>query len=506
MPSLLPFILILLVVLFLVQRWKHPRMKKNYPPGPPKLPLLGSLPFLGMDNINETYFKLAAKYGKTFSIQIGPEDIIISSDFSLIHKLFKDKRMIGRPSLGKLDVVRFGDYKKSIKQKGLIFSEGNEWSEQRKFSLHVLRDFGFGKSSMTEMIYEEVTKFKNDLRKDLGKPICLRLLFNISVVNALWRILTGKSFALDDPQLNKIVKQLDELMKMESLSIAFFLFPPWFVDLLPEGPFGIPDVKGVFDDMKSLISPYITEHKEKHDSNSLNDFMDVYIEKINNTTDPSSSFFGNNGEKNMVCSMIDLFFAGSETTSSTLLWTFFLMCHYPDVQTKLRKEMENVVGSRTVELEDRHNLPYVEAVICEIHRYVSLAAIGVVHRATEDIEVDGIFIPAGTQFFAHIFGVQHDPEYWKNPDEFNPERFLDQDGKYRTDQRMMAFSVGKRFCLGQSLAQNELFMFMTLFIQDFSFSFPPGYTPPPINKYGDVIMSPASLNQCPEYQLVMQAV
>jgi len=451
------------------------------------------------------YCKMTQKYGKTFSVQLGQENIIVSSDLNLINKVMKDKRMTGRPSFGKLDVVRYGNHKKSIQMKGILFSSGDDWSEQRRFSLQNLRDFGFGKSSMTEMIHEEVEKFKNVLRKDLGKPKSLSLIFNISVVNALWKIITGKTLELDDPKLKQIVKGLDDLVKNNSLSPLFLMLPIWLADIVPEGPMGLTETYALFDNVKALIKPLINEHEQNYDSDNINDFMDVYIDKLKTTNDPRSSFFGDLGEQHMMSSIIDLFFAGTETTSSTLLWAFFLLCIHPDVQEKMRQEMVDIVGTRKVELEDRHSLPYTEAVISEVHRWVSLVAFGLAHVALEDVEVDGILIPKGTLFQAHVFGVHHDPHHWNNPKEFNPERFLDQEGKYHSDPHLIPFLIGKRFCLGQALAQNELFMFITLLLQEFTFRFPPGVSPPVIKEFG-YISPTVGLNQCPPYQVVIQPV
>ena len=85
-------------------------------------------------------------------------DMVVSKDIGIINKLLKDERMTGRQNLPGFDHLRYGDKQHSMK--GLIFSQGKEWSEHRRFTLKNLRDFGFGKSSMNEMIFEEVEKFK----------------------------------------------------------------------------------------------------------------------------------------------------------------------------------------------------------------------------------------------------------------------------------------------------------------------------------------------------------
>ena len=76
--------------------------------------------------------------------------------------------------------------------RGIMFANGQEWQEQRRFTLRNLRDFGFGKTSMEGLIHEEVEKMVEMLSQDTGKPTQLSLKLNIAIINALWKILTGE--------------------------------------------------------------------------------------------------------------------------------------------------------------------------------------------------------------------------------------------------------------------------------------------------------------------------
>ena len=111
--------------------------------------------------------------------------------------------------------------------------EGAEWKEQRRFSLRVLKDFGFGKSSMEGLIHDEVVAFNEHLAKDAGKVINLRHRFNISVVNALWTLITGKRLELDDPELTRLVHVIDELTITAGQPKAVDGFP-WLRHIIPE--------------------------------------------------------------------------------------------------------------------------------------------------------------------------------------------------------------------------------------------------------------------------------
>ena len=77
----------------------------------------------------------------------------------------------------------------------------------------------------------------------------------------------------------------------------------------------------------------------------------------------------------------------------------------------------------------------------------------------QDTEVRGFVIPRGATVFGNLYHVMRDPDYWQRPDDFLPERFIDSDGQFRPDERVVPFSVGKRQCPGQQLAEKEFFLF-----------------------------------------------
>ena len=98
--------------------------------------------------------------------------------------------------------------------------------------------------------------------------------------------------------------------------------------------------------------------------------------------------------------------------------------------------------------------------------------------------------------------VHYDPEYWKNPGEFNPLRFYDEETKtFVPNERMVAFSIGKRYCLGQSLAEKEYFLFFTNILQKFTFE----RSSEPLPKYGrDVSVKPGVIRPVPHYTTVLR--
>ena len=93
---------------------------------------------------------------------------------------------------------------------GLVASEGQEWVEQRRFSMRHLRDFGFGKSTGEELITNEMKEFIQGLDKNVGKPVSINKSFSVAVLNTLWMIMSGVRYEQDDPRLWSVLKQNNE--------------------------------------------------------------------------------------------------------------------------------------------------------------------------------------------------------------------------------------------------------------------------------------------------------
>ena len=121
---------------------------------------------------------------------------------------------------------------------------------------------------------------------------------------------------------------------------------------------------------------------------------------------------------------------------------------------------------------------YTEAVICEVLRKSSVVPLGILHRALEDETIDGYLIPKETTIIANIYGAHHDPQVWGDPEIFRPERWIDSDGKLKKFDQLVAFSAGKRSCIGEPIARMQLFLFITNIFQKFDVK-AAGKLPPP---------------------------
>ncbi|XP_072015408.1 cytochrome P450 2J6-like isoform X2 [Amphiura filiformis] len=196
-------------------------------------------------------------------------------------------------------------------------------------------------------------------------------------------------------------------------------------------------------------------------------------------------------------SKIPFFPKGTETTSITLRWSLLYMLKYPYVQKRVQEEIDSVVGrDRLPKLSDKPNLPYTEAVIHEIQRFASIAAITGLRYNRSEVEFRGYTIPKGTHVISNLYSVTRDPSVWVEPDSFQPERFLDDDKQFKKNPKQMVFGAGKRVCLGKQLAVMELFIFYTHLMHRFSFHKPDGMESVDIHPKARGVLTPYPYNIC----------
>lgn len=176
-------------------------------------------------------------------------------------------------------------------------------------------------------------------------------------------------------------------------------------------------------------------------------------------------------EWQLISIIVDLWSAGMETTVTTLGWAILLMMKYPQVQTKVHEELDLILGKEhQPSLIDKNQLPYTNAVLQEIQRYANITPGNFSRLLTKDTLIDGIVLPAGTTVVPQTCVVLIDDTIFCNAHEFNPDRFLTDEKSTKYVAEMVPFSLGKRSCLGESLARAELFIIFTCLMQKFQFS------------------------------------
>jgi len=226
-----------------------------------------------------------------------------------------------------------------------------------------------------------------------------------------------------------------------------------------------------FNDILDFISQEVQRHKQDLDHSNPRDYIDSFLIEMEHRKESDLGF----SETNLAMCSVDLFMAGTETTSTTLQWALVYLIKNPEIQEKVQAEIDKVIGqTRQPTMADRPNLPYTDAVIHEIQRMGNIVPLNGFRMAAKDTTLGGYFIPKGTSLLPMLTSVLFDKTEWETPDTFNPGHFLDANGKFVRREAFLPFSAGKRVCLGEVMAKMELFLFLVGLFQKFSFSVPDG--------------------------------
>ncbi|XP_072035404.1 cytochrome P450 2U1-like [Amphiura filiformis] len=230
-------------------------------------------------------------------------------------------------------------------------------------------------------------------------------------------------------------------------------------------------MKHNMESIVGFIRNEIENHQQEFDTENLRDYIDVYLNEKQKAKKQNREFVIDNN--NLAVTVSDLFMAGTDTSASTLRWAILYMMAYPDIQDRIQRELDSVVGrNRLPRLADKTELPFTCATLLEIQRAGSIAPLGFMHCSQEDTTLAGYKVPKGSIVVSNLWSVHHDSELWDNLDEFNPERFVDDQGVVKERVELIPFSIGRRICIGDHLAKMELFIFFTHLLHQFKFTKP----------------------------------
>ncbi|XP_076735927.1 cytochrome P450 2J2 isoform X1 [Maylandia zebra] len=450
-----------LLILSDVIRNRRPR---NFPPGPWAVPLLGNV-FTGVDY--KTMHELAQKYGPVFSLRRGSERMVFVAGYKMVKEALVSHldNFVDRPIVPLFHVI--------FKGIGIALSNGYLWKKQRKFANTHLRYFGEGQKSLEKCIEVECSFLCEAFKEEQGKPFNPHYIVTNAVGNIISSVVFGHRFEYSDPSFRKILElDNDAVVLAGSAQTQLYDAFPGLMKYLP-GPH--QTVHANYREIVAFLNREIEKHQEEWNPDDPRDFIDAYLSEMEKKKeDPRAGF---NIETLLVCTL-DLIEAGTETASTTLRWALVFMMNYPEIQEKVQAEIDRVVGqSRLPTLADRPNLPYTDAVIHETQRFGNIVPLGFPKMASKDSTLGGYFIPKGTAITTILSSVLFDKNEWETPDVFNPEHFLDSEGKFRRRDAFLPFSAGKRVCIGEPLAKMQLFLFFASLLQRFTFRPVPGEMP-----------------------------
>uniref|UniRef100_A0A8C6MY22 Cytochrome P450 n=1 Tax=Mus spicilegus TaxID=10103 RepID=A0A8C6MY22_MUSSI len=455
-------LLAVLLSLFLLLVRGHAKIHGHLPPGPRPLPLLGNLLQMDRGGLLKCFIHLQEKHGDVFTVHLGPRPVVVLCGTQTIREALVDhaEAFSGRGTIAAAQLV-MQDY-------GIFFASGQRWKTLRRFSLATMKEFGMGKRSVEERIKEEAQCLVEELKKYQGVPLDPTFLFQCITANIICSIVFGERFDYTDDQFLHLLNLMYKIFSLlSSFSGQMFELFSGFLKYFP----GVHrQIVKKQQELLDYIAHSVEKHKATLDPSAPRDYIDTYLLRMEKEKSNHNTEFHH---QNLMMSVLSLFFAGTETASATLHYGVLLMLKYPHVTEKVQKEIDQVIGShRLPTLDDRTKMPYTDAVIHEIQRFSDLVPIGLPHKVIKDTLFRGYLLPKNTEVYPVLSSALHDPQYFEQPDKFNPEHFLDANGALKKCEAFLPFSAGKRICLGESIARNELFIFFTTILQNFSVASP----------------------------------
>ncbi|RUS68984.1 hypothetical protein EGW08_023254 [Elysia chlorotica] len=442
--------------------WWRSRPRNPAPSPGLALPVLGHLHlFQGnpIDQLNTWRQKL----GNIYTLQMGPFRCVMLNGYDLISEalLNHHESLLGRPNNFSHEEV--------FKYAGVISLEGRKWKEQRAFMQTTLRSLGMGRSVMAERIRIEADYLLATIDRAKGKATDISNLVNVCVTNVICGVTFSKRFNQEDKSIIYWIGFVRRLFQLLGSSAAINFFP--VLKYLPGDRFNYRELKSIIGQMRATVLEWTEKDKRviNESDESFCDFVQAFLtemarKKSQGVTDTSMD------EANLLSSVLNLFNAGTETVTNTVVFAVLYMINFPEIQEKLYQEIKDVVGTdRAPEMSDKPKLKFLSAFIMETQRFARVIPLGLDRLATSDINLGGYTITKGTSVMVNLDSVLTDEKVWGDPGVFRPERFLNDDGSLMARKEWMPFSIGKKNCVGEGLATMELFIFISALVQKFEF-------------------------------------
>uniref|UniRef100_A0A4W5M525 Uncharacterized protein n=1 Tax=Hucho hucho TaxID=62062 RepID=A0A4W5M525_9TELE len=199
----------------------------------------------------------------------------------------------------------------------------------------------------------------------------------------------------------------------------------------------------IYDEIKDHAQKAVTSNKSSRVSGEPRDLIDCYLDQIDMTGDGGSTF----NDVQMVFLLIDIFVAGTDTTSNNLLCAMLHLMTNQHIQERCHQEIEDVLEGRSCTLfEDRHAMPYVQAMIHESQQMADTVPLSVFHMTSCNTQLQGYQLPQGTMVIPNLSSVLHEEGQWKFPREFNPDNFLKR-GRRVCETRGLSAILSRLSCM-----------------------------------------------------------
>ncbi|XP_059642616.1 cytochrome P450 736A117-like [Cornus florida] len=462
----------LLFIAFLIKKWllNTSTINKHLPPSPPKLPIIGNFHQLG-SLPHHPLRSLAQRYGPLMLLHFGSTPTLVASSADAAREIMKTH-----------DIV-FSNRRKSIIAKRLLYDYkdvsmapyGEFWRQMK--SIFVLQLLSNRRVQSFHFVREEETALlmkKMEESYSSSSPLNLSEMFTLLTNDVVCRAAFGRKYSgWGDGK--KFMRQLKEFLGLlGSFDVGDFI--PW-LGWINHVTGLYAKVDRVAKEINEFLEQVVEERMnvlkrksngdERVEDEDSEDFLDILlrIHKDNSAVDRDC----------IKALILNIFSAGTDTTSAVLEWAMTELLRHPGVMNKAQNEVREILkGKPDITADDLEEMYYLKAVIKETLRlHPPLTVHG--REASEDVRVMGYDIPAGTMVIINAWAIGTDPMTWVEPEVFHPERFLNSSIDFRGhDFELIPFGAGRRGCPGISFAMATNEFVLANLVHKFNWALPGG--------------------------------
>jgi cytochrome P450 len=434
------------------------------PPGPRGHFLFGSMADLQCDRLKFA-MDLALEYGDVALFRMGPLPLyMVNHPDGIRHILVDNKRNYSK------DTPVFG-LLKGLLGNGLLLSEGEFWLRQRRLMqpmFHRERIAGFGQTmtATAEKVLESWRPFAAEGQAlDISREM-MRLTLDIACRSLFSMDILGEASA--------IAGAVDIVLEDFTFRFDHPFYPPGQVPTARNRRYH--QAVSILD---RIVYDMIAQRRRGN--GQFNDLLSLLMEARDEDTGEGMT------DKQMRDELVTLLIAGHETTANALTWAFYLLSTHPDVQRSLFAEVDAVLGGSAPDVADLPKLEYTRMVIDETMRLYPPAWI-TNRLAVDEDEICGYRIPKGATVSISPYVTHRLPEFWENPEGFDPLRFTPERVKARQMFAYFPFGGGPRMCIGKYFALTEAALVLATIVQRCRLDLLPGRE---VRKHPLVTLRPA---------------
>ncbi|XP_031250777.1 cytochrome P450 71A26-like isoform X1 [Pistacia vera] len=463
----LPFIFSALI--FFLTKWIFPSsiIRKHLPPSPMKLPILGNLHQIGLYP-HRSLHSLAQRYGPFMLLHFGRKPFLIISSAAAAREIMKTHDLIfsNRPKSSIGDRLLYGC--KDV----AAAPYGEYWRQMR--SICVLQLLSNTRVNSFRTVREEEIAFlikKIASSASFSLPLNLSEMFSLLTNDVICRAAFRRKYSGGESgrKFKKMLGELTELLG--GFNVGDFI--PWlsWVNLFNGVDAKVEKVAKEFDEFLDEVVEEHLRESGSYLSEGEKDFVDVLLEIQRDKTDGFS--IDRVGIKALI---LDIFAGGTDTTYTVLEWAMTELLRKPGVMKVLQNEVRGIVnGKEIIKKEDLDKMHYLKAVLKETLRLHPPIPLLVPRESTKDVKIKNYDISAGTTVITNAWAIGRDPNIWDKPEEFRPERFLNNSIDFKGhDFELIPFGAGRRGCPGVLFAMSTNEIVLANLVNKFDWSLPFG--------------------------------